>query len=50
VYLAHDVNVRRALDERDPLFVIMARNWPYYDELRADPRFLSIVEELRLPE
>jgi hypothetical protein len=35
--------------ERDPLFVLMARTWPTYDRLRADPRFLEIVRRLDLP-
>jgi serine/threonine protein kinase/tetratricopeptide (TPR) repeat protein len=39
----------RAERERDPLFVIMARSWPDYDDLRRDPRFAAIVDRLRLP-
>jgi serine/threonine-protein kinase len=40
---------RRALDERDPMFVMLARTDPFYDPLRADPRFRQIVDDLRLP-
>ncbi len=39
----------RAERERDPLFVIMARAWPDYNDLRRDPRFAAIVERLHLP-
>jgi hypothetical protein len=35
--------------DRDPLFVLLARSWPQYDELRADPRFIAIVDRLQLP-
>jgi serine/threonine-protein kinase len=41
--------VRRALEERDPLFVSMARSWPYYDPLRPDPRFQAILAMLQSP-
>jgi serine/threonine-protein kinase len=40
---------QRALDERDPLFVMLARTWPGYGPLRNDARFLAIVRQLRLP-
>ena len=40
---------QRALDERDPLFVMMARSWPEYDRLRTDVRFQEIVGRLALP-
>jgi tetratricopeptide (TPR) repeat protein len=39
----------RALEERDPLFVMLARSWPGYDRLRSDSRFLDIVRRLHLP-
>jgi adenylate cyclase len=40
---------QRALEEKDPLFVMLARTWPGYDQLRTDPRFLEIVSQLGLP-
>ena len=40
---------QRALDERDPLFVMLARSWPDYDALRSDSRFVAIVSRLKLP-
>ena len=40
---------QQALDDRDPLFVMMARSWPEYDRLRTDSRFLEIVSRLGLP-
>jgi serine/threonine-protein kinase len=39
----------RAVLERDPFFVLMARTWPIYDPLRIDPRFREIVGRLGLP-
>jgi tetratricopeptide (TPR) repeat protein len=39
----------RALEERDPLFVMLARSWPGYDRLRSDSCFLDIVRRLHLP-
>ncbi len=39
----------RAERERDPLFVLLARLWPEYDELRKDARFNAIVDRLQLP-
>jgi pentatricopeptide repeat protein len=41
---------QRALDERDPLFVMLARTWPGYDRLRTDVRFVDIVGQLQLPD
>ncbi len=41
---------QRALDEKDPLFVMLARSWPGYDRLRSDSRFLDIVSRLNLPD
>jgi tetratricopeptide (TPR) repeat protein len=43
------VFARRAVDERDPLFVTLARSWPGYDLLREDPRFQEIVAALGFP-
>lgn len=40
---------QQALDDKDPLFVMLARTWPDYDRLRADCRFQEIVSHLRLP-
>jgi TolB-like protein/Tfp pilus assembly protein PilF len=40
---------QQAVDERDPLFVMIARSWPQYRKLRSDPRFVSIVSKLELP-
>ena len=40
---------RQAVDERDPLFVMMARTWPDFEVLRADSRFRDIVGRLGLP-
>ena len=40
---------QQALDDKDPLFVMLARTWPDYERLRADPRFLKIVSRLGLP-
>jgi adenylate cyclase len=40
---------QQALDCRDPLFVMLARTWPDYDNIRSDPRFLEIVGKLGLP-
>jgi adenylate cyclase len=39
----------RALEEQDPMFVMLARSWPGYDRLRSDSRFLDIVRRLKLP-
>jgi tetratricopeptide (TPR) repeat protein len=40
---------QRALDDKDPLFVMLARTWPDYARLRKDSRFLEIVSHLALP-
>ncbi len=40
---------QQALDDKDPLFVMLARTWPDYGRLRADSRFLGIVSHLALP-
>ena len=39
----------QALRDKDPFFVMLARTWPVYAPLRADPRFLKIVSQLHLP-
>ena len=40
---------REALEIRDPLFTLLARQWPGYARLRTDARFLEIVGQLGLP-
>ena len=40
---------RRAVEERDPLVVMLARTYPFYDVLRDDPRFGEVIAALRLP-
>ena len=41
---------QQALDDRDPLFVMLARTWPdYIKKLRTDARFVAIVSQLNLP-
>ena len=37
---------RRAVEERDPLFVTISRNTPFVDPLRPDPRFQALLREL----
>jgi tetratricopeptide (TPR) repeat protein len=43
------VFAQQALDDKDPMFVMLARTWPGYSRLRTDPRFLEIVSHLALP-
>ena len=40
---------QQALDDKDPLFVMLARTWPDYAGLRKESRFLEIVSHLALP-
>jgi tetratricopeptide (TPR) repeat protein len=40
---------QQAVDDKDPLFVTLARTWPGYGRLRTDSRFLEIVARLGLP-
>jgi adenylate cyclase len=40
---------RQAIDDKDPLFVLLARTWPDYENVRTDSRFMEIVSQLRLP-
>jgi tetratricopeptide (TPR) repeat protein len=39
----------RAVQEKDPMFVMLARTYPAYARLRTDTRFLEIVGRLGLP-
>ena len=58
VVAAHDVfgleaglaEARRAVEERDPLFVTIARNTVWMDPLRPDPRFQALLRELNYPD
>jgi serine/threonine-protein kinase len=43
------VFAQQAVDIRDPLFIMIARCWPQYKNLRTDPRFLDVVRQLGLP-
>ena len=40
---------QKGLDERDPLFVLLARLWPGYNPLRADARFLKMSVNSNFP-
>jgi serine/threonine protein kinase/Flp pilus assembly protein TadD len=40
---------QQALDDQDPMFVLLARTWPGFGQLRKDSRFLDIVSHLALP-
>ena len=40
---------QEALDDKDPLFVMLARTWPGDGRLRIDSRFLEIDSHLALP-
>jgi hypothetical protein len=37
-----------ACDERDPLLLIFAQNFPEFEPVRADPRFAEILVRLRV--
>ena len=43
------VLAQQAVDIRDPLFIMTARYWPQYRNLRTDVRFLDVVRQLGLP-
>jgi len=40
---------QQALEIRDPMFLMLARSWPDFENLRKDSRFLEIVAQLNLP-
>jgi tetratricopeptide (TPR) repeat protein len=40
---------RQALDQLEPPFVLLARHWPEFSELRQDQRFAALVRELDGP-
>jgi TolB-like protein/predicted Zn-dependent protease len=40
---------RQALDQREPPFVLLARHWPEFRELRQDARFAALLRELDDP-
>lgn len=40
---------QQAVDIRDPLFIMTARCWPQYRNLRKDGRFVEVVRQLGLP-
>jgi len=40
---------QRAVDERDPIFVIISRTWPEFKKLRLDPRFNEVLGQLNFP-
>ncbi|MGH9947760.1 MAG: tetratricopeptide repeat protein [Pyrinomonadaceae bacterium] len=40
---------KQGIEVRDPIFVMLARTWPDYDNIRTDARFLEIVSHLGLP-
>lgn len=40
---------QQAVDIRDPIFVMTARCWPQFRNLRTDVRFLEVVRQLALP-
>jgi TolB-like protein/Flp pilus assembly protein TadD len=41
---------RRAWDEREPSFILWARQFPQYRTLHSDPRFAAILREMDSPE
>jgi serine/threonine-protein kinase len=40
-------HVAEAAEVRDPLFALIAPQWPGYDALRTDPEFVSVLRRLR---
>ena len=40
---------RRAWDEREPSFILWARQFPFYRALHPDPRFTAILREMDSP-
>jgi serine/threonine-protein kinase len=43
------VFARRAWDEREPSFILWARQFPQYRALHSDPRFAAILREMDAP-
>jgi Flp pilus assembly protein TadD len=41
--------VRRAWDDREPSFILWARQFPQYRQLHSDPRFMAILREMDSP-
>ena len=46
--LAMDL-VRQACDEREPILIAFARNFPDARRLRDDPRFADVLRRLAFP-
>ena len=42
--------VRRAIEDMDPVFITIARNAPFLDVLRPDPRFQALIAKLNYPD
>ena len=42
-------SLRRAWDEREPVFILHARHFPEFRNLHWDPRFAEILREMDEP-
>jgi tetratricopeptide (TPR) repeat protein len=40
---------QQAVNDKDPLFIMLVRTWPDYESLRREERFLDIISGLHLP-